>query len=195
WFAERAGHATASRFADVLATIKTGEAATRRNYRLQLVTERLTGLPCDTYQNAAMAWGTATEAAARQAYEVATGEIVEQVGFIKHPDVAWAGASPDGVIGRGGLELKCPFQSTIHVMTLQGGMPSEHVAQVQGQIWCCGFDWVDFVSFDPRMPEKLRLYVERVKRDEAYIAKLAASVKVFLDEVERDYQSLLSQVK
>lgn len=192
WLVERAGHATASRFKDVLATIRTGEAATRRNYRLQLVTERLTGIPCETYQNAAMAWGTEQEPFGLEAYEAETGEIVERVGFLKHPVMTWAGASPDGLIGTdGGIEAKCPYQSTVHVETLQGGMPAEHIAQVQGNLWVTGRKWWDFISFDPRMPPKLQLYVERIKRDEDYIAKLAEAVKVFLTEVEKQHQWLM----
>lgn len=193
WLAERAGHATASCFKDVLAKIKTGEANDRRKYRMQLVTERLTGIPVETYQNAAMARGTATEPMAREAYEVESGEWVEQVGFLKHPGMTWTGASPDGLIGEdGGIEIKCPFNSTVHVETLQGGiMPPEHRPQVQGVMWVTGRKWIDFISYDPRMPAKLRLFVYRVQRDEAYIATLAEQVEKFLAEVDRQHQSLL----
>lgn len=191
WFSARAGHCTASRFHDVLATVKAGEAAGRRNYRWQLVSERLTGIPADSYQNAAMQWGSEQEESARIAYEIKTGESVSEVGFILHPKVALVGASPDGLIGRRGLEIKCPHQSVIHVQTLSGGMPSEHMAQVQGGMWVCELDEWEFVSFDPRMPEKLQLYVERVKRDDAYIAKLSDQVGIFLAEVENLYQKIL----
>lgn len=194
WLAERAGHATASRFKDILATIKTGEAATRRNYRVQLVTERLTGIPCQSFTNAAMEYGTATEPLAREAYEAETGELVEQVGFLKHPALTWTGASPDGLIGdEGGIEIKCPFQSTVHVETLQGGMPTEHRPQIQGVLWVSGRKWIDFISFDPRMPEKLRLHVERVNRDDKYIADLEKSVTSFLMEVAQQTESLLKR--
>lgn len=191
WLAERAGHVTASRFKDVLAKIKTGEAATRRAYRLQLVTERLTGLPCDTYTNAAMAWGTEQEPYAREAYEIETGEDVTQTGFLKNLELGWVGASPDGLIGDdGAIEIKCPFQSTVHVETLQNGMPPEHMAQVQGVLWVTGRQWVDFISFDPRMPEGLRIYKQRIARDDVYIDKLHAEVKTFLSEVEAMHDQL-----
>lgn len=194
WLAARAGHATASRFADVLATVKVGEAAGRRNYRTQLVTERLTKLPCDTYTNTAMQWGTDQEPVAREAYEAETGDIVAEVGFLPHPAIAWAGASPDGLVGIEGLiQIKCPYQSTVHVETLRGGMPSEHRAQVQGELWVTGRAWSDFVSFDPRMPEKLRLYRERIARDNDYIAKLQAAVLLFLKEVDALHNELLSR--
>lgn len=186
WLAQRAGHVTASRFKDVLAKIKTGESASRRNYRLQLVTERLTGRPCDTYTNAAMEWGTATEPFARAAYESARTLMVDETGFILHPEVKWVGASPDGLIGKdGGCEIKCPAQSTVHVETLECGMPPEHRAQVQGTLWVTGRKWWDFISYDPRLPAHLQLYVERVERDEAYIKTLAEEVAKFLAEVEQ----------
>lgn len=185
WLSARAGHCTASRFKDVLAKIKTGEAASRRNYRVQLVTERLTGTPCDSYSNAAMEWGTATEPYARAAYEAARTLMVDETGFLLHPDVPFVGASPDGLVGDdGGCEIKCPYQSTVHVETLEGGMPSEHRAQVQGTLWVTGRAWWDYISFDPRMPAHLQLYVERIERDQAYIDTLAAEVAKFLAEVD-----------
>lgn len=191
WLKARAGFCTASKFKDVLAKVKVGEAAGRRNYRMQLVTERLTGLPQDSYRNTAMEYGTAMEPEACAAYEISTGEIVEHVGFIQGD--TWIGASPDGLLGDdGGLEIKCPYQSTVHVETLQGGVvPSEHIAQIQGGMWISGRKWWEFVSFDPRMPEKLRLFVVRVKRDDAYIAKLAEEVKAFLAEVDRLEKQIL----
>jgi putative phage-type endonuclease len=191
WRAARAGKITASRLCDVMAKIKTGEAATRRAYRWELLTERLTGLPCESYTNRAMEWGTAHEPEAREAYEAETGNLVEQVGFLLHPDYPMVGCSPDGMIGKdGGLEIKCPHSSVVHVQTLKGGMPSEHKPQVQGTLWITGRTWWDFVSFDPRMPEGLRLYVERIQRDEAYIAELAAEVLRVDAEVTRDLAGL-----
>lgn len=190
WFAKRLGKATASKFKDVMATIKAGEAATRRNYRVQLVVERLTGKKEDSYTNAAMTWGNETEPLARIAYECRTGLFVEQVDFVDHPHLM-AGASPDGLIGDdGGLEIKCPHQSAVHVETIQSGMPSEHMAQVQGAMWITGRKWWDFVSYDPRMPEHLQLYVQRIERDDKYIAELEAKVTAFLCEVESTIKQL-----
>lgn len=194
WLSARAGHATASRFKDVLAKIKSGEAATRRNYRVQLVTERLTGRPCDSYQNAAMEWGTNTEPLARMAYEAITGEIVAEASFMPHPDVQWCGASPDGLIGDDGMvEIKCPFQSTVHVSTWQDGMPPEHMAQVQGNLWVNGRQWCDFISYDPRMPEHLKVYRQRIERDPKYIDILAEEVVGFLASVESLYNELMER--
>jgi putative phage-type endonuclease len=194
WLAARAGHATASCFQHILATVKVGEASKRRDYRWQLVTERLTGKAVEGYTNAAMEWGHENEPHARMAYEAQEGEFVEEVGFLLHPTVAWCGASPDGLVGEvGGVEIKCPFNSMVHVQTLEGGMPSEHRAQVQGAMWVTGREYWDFVSYDPRMPEKLQIYVERIERDEAYITKLAAGVEQFLAEVDAMHQRLMAR--
>lgn len=192
WLAERVGFATASRFKDIMATIKTGEAAARRNYRAQLVVERLTGKQQDSFQNDAMRHGTETEPDARIAYEATTGKLVGEVGFIKH-NIISAGCSPDGLIGEdGGLEIKCPYQTAIHIETLLTGMPSEHIAQIQGAMWITGRKWWDFVSFDPRLPEHLQLRIERIERDASFIAKLESQVEIFLREVNENVRALQS---
>jgi putative phage-type endonuclease len=196
WLLARAGHCTASRFADVLAKIKTGgEASSRRNYRIQLVTERLTCQPVEGYKNSAMEWGNEKEPEARDAYEARTGVLVEQTDFLTHPAVEWCGASPDGLVGdEGAIEIKCPYVSTVHVETLMaGGAPSDHIPQIQGVLWVTGRQWCDFVSFDPRMPEHLQLHVHRVARDEAYIATLAEEVQRFLAEVDELAAKLLKR--
>lgn len=191
WLIERAGHATASRFCDVLAKIKSGEAATRRKYRLQLVTERLTGLPSPSYSNAAMEWGREQEPFARMAYEAHSGLLAIEAPFRKHATLPWCGASPDGEIDDdGGLEIKCP-DSITHVGYLTGGTaPADYIPQIQGAMWVTGRRWWDFVSFDPRMPANLRLFVARVPRDEEYIAMLAREVETFLAEVAREEDDL-----
>ena len=128
WRAERAGFCTASKASAVLATIKSGEAATRKNYRALLVAERLTGTPAESFQSAEMKFGTETEPLARMAYEARTGAMVEEQGFIKHATLPWTGCSPDGFIGADGMvEIKCPNTAT-HIETLLGkGVPSEHI--------------------------------------------------------------------
>lgn len=191
WLIERAGSATASRFCDVLAKVKAGESASRRKYRLQLVTERLTGLPTPSYSNAAMEWGKQQEPFARMAYEAHSGLLAVEVPFRKHPTLAWCGSSPDGVIeDDGGLEIKCP-DSITHVGYLTAGVaPSEYLPQIQGNMWVTGRAWWDFVSFDPRLPPNLRLFVVRVPRDDAYIETLAREVEAFLGEVARDEDAL-----
>ncbi|ARP89789.1 exonuclease [Bordetella genomosp. 9] len=190
WFQARLGKATASNFKKILAKVKTGEAADRRNYRAQLVIERLTGQHQESYSNAAMQWGTEQEPFARIAYMAQTGNEVQEVGFIEH-ETLLAGASPDGLVGDTGLvEIKCPVSAT-HIETLKSGIcPNEHYPQVQGQLWITGRDWCDFVSYDPRMPERLQLFMTRVGRDPDYIDMLAKEVQAFLDEVAAEVETL-----
>lgn len=190
WYAARLGRATASNFGKVLAKIKTGEAADRRNYRAQLVIERLTGNRQEGYSNAAMQWGTEQEPFARIAYMADRGVDVQEVGFIQHSTLM-AGCSPDGLIATDGLiEIKCPVSAT-HIETLKTQhMPLEHMPQVQGQMWIAGREWCDFVSYDPRMPEKLQMFVQRIPRDDQYIKALAFEVERFLEEVAAEVTAL-----
>lgn len=191
WFAQRAGKVTASRVADVIAKTKTGWAASRANYAAQLVAERLTGNVEPTFTNAAMQWGTDKEPEAREAYEFHAGVFVDQVGMIDHPKIAMTGASPDGLVGDAGLvEIKCPNTAT-HIETLLSGkVPAKYVTQMAWQMACTGRAWCDFVSFDPRMPEHMRLFVQRVDRDDTLIATLEAEVSAFLTEVSETVTSL-----
>ena len=184
WFAARAGKVTASRVADVIAKTKTGYSASRANYLADLVVERLTGKPAATFSNAAMEWGTEQEPAARAAYSAKTGILVEEVGFIDHPTVAMSGASPDGFAEEGLVEVKCPNTSTMLEYILDGKPPQKYVTQMQWQMACTGRPWCDFVSYDPRLPERLQLLVVRVPRDDEYIAMLEAEVTKFLAELD-----------
>ncbi|MCZ4089363.1 lambda exonuclease family protein [Sinorhizobium psoraleae] len=184
WHKLRLGKVTASRVADVIAKTKTGYSASRANYAAQLVTERLTGLPTEGFTNAAMQWGTDMEPEARAAYEFYRAEEVEQVAFVPHPTIGDAGASPDGLVGPDGLvEIKCPNTAT-HIETLIGrAVPGKYVTQMQWQMACTGRKWCDFVSFDPRLPESMRFFCQRVQRDDAMIAELEKEVVAFLNEV------------
>ena len=185
WFAARCGRVTASRVADVVARTKTGYSASRANYLAQLVAERLTGDVAESYTNAAMAWGTEMEPEARTAYEFLHNAAVTEVGFVEHPGIAMAGASPDGLVGDDGLvEIKCP-QTATHIETLRGGtVPGKYLTQMLWQMACTGRQWCDFVSYDPRMPDAMRLFVKRVPRDDARIAELEAEVVAFLTELD-----------
>lgn len=185
WKALRAGKVTASRVADVLSKIKSGESAGRKNYRMDLVAERLTGKPADSFTNSAMQWGTEQEPFARIAYETHKGLFVEQVPFVDHPTIEWFGCSPDGLVAEDGLlEIKCP-NTTTHLEYLQDGKPpSKYIPQMMAQMACTGRKWCDFVSFDPRLPEDLQLFVVRLNWDDAYIQEMEAEVKQFLNEVD-----------
>jgi putative phage-type endonuclease len=191
WKAARLGKVTASRVSDVLAKTKSGYGAGRGNYMAELIAERLTGVSADNYTNAAMAWGTATEDEARASYEFQAGVVVETVGFVAHPSLAMCGASPDGLVGDDGLlEIKCPNTKT-HIDTLLGrSIPSEYVTQMLWQMACTGRAWCDFVSYDPRLPETMRLFVKRLERDDERIAEITKEVEAFLKELSDKEASL-----
>ena len=146
WFAARLGKVTASRVADVMAKTKTGYSASRDNYMAQLVVERITGERAESFTNAAMQWGTDQEPFARAAYEAAKDVMVEEEGFVPHPTIQMAGASPDGLVNDDGLvEIKCPNTATQIETLLTGAIPSKYVAQMQFQMACTGRAWCDFV--------------------------------------------------
>jgi putative phage-type endonuclease len=182
WFQARLGKVTASRVADVLAKIKSGESASRRNYKIQLVSERLTGEKQETYINQAMQDGIDREFYAREKYVQQHGEV-EEVGFIQHPTLE-AGASPDGLVGDDGLiEIKCPLGTTHTETLMTQEVPSKYMPQIQFQLLVTGRKWCDFVSFNPMFPEHLQLFVRRVFADKEYQAELEVEVSKFLDEV------------
>ena len=191
WFAIRCGKVTASRVADVIATTKSGYSASRANYEAQLICEILTGKPAESFSNAAMQWGTETEPLARAQYELKTGEMVNQVGFVVHPMIEQAGASPDGLVGSEGLiEIKCPNTSTHLDTLLAQKVSSKYITQMTWQMVCTGRKWCDFVSYDPRLPENLQLFVQRIELDEDYAKKLQNEVVMFLVEVNEKIEKL-----
>ena len=191
WFAARLGKVTASRVADVIAKTKTGYSASRDNYMAQLVCERLTGQKGESFTNAAMQWGTETEPQARAAYSAAKFEIVEEVGFVNHPTIEAAGASPDGLVGALGLiEIKCPNTAT-HIDTLLSQtVPSKYNTQMQWQMICTGRHFCDFVSYDPRLPTELQMFIKRVEYDPVYGAMLEKEVIGFLKELDTKIEQL-----
>lgn len=187
WYEARLGKATASRFKDILATLKSGgESAARKNYRAELVVERLTGMPIERYRSAAMDWGTETEDLARLEYTLKTGNAVEEVGIFVHEKLA-AGASPDGLVGKDGLvEIKCREVANHIQMLRSGEVSNDYTAQIQGQLWLTDRKWCDFISFAPELPENAQLFIKRVPRDEGYIKNLASEVTKFLAEVDAE---------
>jgi putative phage-type endonuclease len=191
WFAARLGRVTASRVADVIARTKTGPSASRANYMAELVAERLTGSRGETFTSAAMEWGTDNEAEARLAYEFRTDATVDQVGFILHPRIEMSGASPDGLVGADGLvEIKCPNTAT-HIETLlTGAIPGKYETQMLWQMACTDRAWCDFASFDPRLPEEMRLFVKRFARDDARIAEMEEAVREFLFDLDTTVRRL-----
>jgi putative phage-type endonuclease len=184
WFAQRCGHLTASRIADMMARTQKGWGASRANYAAQLIAERLTGVAESGFTSAAMQHGIDTEAAARAAYGFMQDVEVIEAPFVLHPRLAWSGASPDGFVGDDGLvEIKCPNTAT-HITTLRGGeIPDKYIKQMQWQMACTERDWCDFVSFDPRMPVEMQLHIQRVDRDNDLIAEIESAAIGFLDEI------------
>jgi putative phage-type endonuclease len=185
WFAARLGNVTASRVADVIAKTKSGYSASRENYMAQLICERMTNTVAESYSNAAMQWGTETEPLARAAFESYADILVDEVGYITHPSIERAGASPDGlVLDDGLLEIKCPNTAT-HIDTLLSEtIPTKYITQMQWQMACTRRIYCEFVSFDPRLPDGLQLFVARVERDDEYIEMLEQEVKKFLAELD-----------
>ena len=193
WFTIRIGKVTASRVADVIAKTKTGYSATRDNYMAQLVCERLTGQKGESFSNAAMQHGTDTEPLARAAYEALRDVLVDEVGFVPHPSIIMAGASPDGLVGDDGLlEIKCPNTAT-HLQTLlDRKVPEKYITQMMWQMACADRPWCDFVSFDPRLPEKHQLFIKRINYDPDMVNLLENSVIQFLGDVDLKIQQLES---
>ena len=182
--AQRLGRVTASRIADVMAKTKTGWGASRQNYRAQLVAERLTGVQGSSYVNAEMLWGIEQEEHARNAYEFIRGCDVAPGGFVLHATYDMAGASPDGLVGDDGLvEIKCPNTAT-HIDTLLGTeIDRKYVLQMQFQMMCTRRVWCDFVSYDPRLPASMQLYIKRLDWNQELAIEMNQAVKVFLGEV------------
>lgn len=194
WYAARLGRVTASRVADIMATTKSGYSASRANYMAELICERLTGEPAEKFSNAAMQWGTDTEPQARAAYAFMCDVEVLETGFVLHQTISDFGASPDGFVGEDGLvEIKCPNTAT-HIDTLlREAVPSKYITQMQVQMACTGRLWCDFVSFDPRLPSDLQLWVRRVQRDDDAIKNIEAETMNFLGELAAKVEALRSR--
>lgn len=192
WLLDRLGHVTASKADCVLAG---KETAKRQGYIIQLVTERLTGQVQDSFSNSAMAWGTEQEPVARAVYQstLAGDLFVEETGFVKHPTIEWLGASPDGLVGDGLVEIKCP-NSTTHVEYLmEAKVPVKYKPQMLVQMLCTQRKWCDFVSFDPRLPEDLQLFVVRFEPKQEELDKIESAIKDFLTEVDKATNKLRSK--
>ena len=195
WFQQRLGKVTASNLHKVLAKTKTGYGADRGHYMTQLVLERITGNRADGYTSAAIQWGIEQEQFARAAYEAYRGVLVEEVGFIPHPTIAMAGASPDGLVEGGMVEIKCPESKTfLEVILSNNPVESKYFAQMQWQMRCADRPWCDYVVFDPRFPPKAQLFIVRVNRDDRWIEEAETEVKKFLAEVDEKVQALKQKI-
>jgi len=196
WYNIRLGKVTASRVADVAARTKTGYGASRANYMAELIAERLTGKPAEKFQSAAMMWGIDTENFARAVYEAKTGNVVLEGGFVPHPSMANTGASPDGYVDFDGLvEIKCPNTAT-HIDTLiSQSVPERYMLQMQWQMACAERQWCDFVSFDPRMPENMQMFIKRVDIVKPVVHMLETEITKFLVELNDKLTALQKMVE
>lgn len=192
WLRARLGKVTASRVADVIAKTKSGPSASRANYAAQIIAERLSGEPQEAFISGPMQWGINNEQNAKDAYSFFCNVEVEPASFVPHPTISESGASPDGYVGEDGLvEIKCPNTAT-HIDTLiNQRVPSAYITQMQWQMACTGRTWCDFVSFDPRLPADMQVFVFRVNRDQAMIDTLEAEIVTFLAEVSEREATLV----
>jgi len=199
WFNARTGKLTASRMRAAMAYLKQSEKdreagkpkedrAERKNLKIEILAERMTGDIIEKYVNSAMQWGIEQEGNAKAAYEAATGRIVTDVGFIEHPDIEWLGASPDGFVGDGLIEIKAPTTSTHLSWILDGVVPEEHTAQMTLQCAVTKRGWCDFVSYDPRVAEAQQLFVRRFYPTTEQIETVESEARLFLQEVEGLFQ-------
>lgn len=193
WRLLRAGNATASRIADIIAKTKSGYSASRENYMTELVIERF-GIVGESFTNAAMQHGTETEPFARATYEINNGVMVTEIDYVPHPTIERAGASPDGIVDNGLLEIKCPNSATHFNYLLAGEVPEKYKPQMAWQMACTGAQFCDFVSFDDRVPFELQYFEIRYLRDDNYIQMLESEVTQFLIEVDAKYCKLLAKV-
>lgn len=194
WLLDRLGSVTGSRFEEVIAMDKAGKRflKSRETAITEITLELLTGKPGAMWTSKATDWGNEHEPFARMEYEAATGEFCEEVGFIQHPYHLQVGCSPDGLIGkRKGWEAKCPYTPTVHLQTLLNGMPEEHMAQVQGGMWCCECDEWDFVSYHPLFPKGMQLYIQTIKRDQEFIDDMEEKVLSAIEEINLNVRTLL----
>jgi predicted phage-related endonuclease len=162
---------------------------------MELVVQRLTNKAGESFTNAAIEHGVTNEPFARMAYEAHTGTFVKEDGFVDHPTIEGFGCSPDGIVGEGLIEIKCPNTANHIETVLENKAPSKYIPQMQCQMACTGAKWCDFVSFDPRVPEDLQLFVVRVERDQEYIDSMEVEVKQFLSEVLDLFNQLKARQK
>lgn len=196
WFAARRGKVTASRIADVIARVSKGWAASRENYKAELMLEILTNTTAVGFVSEAMKWGTEKEPEARAKYSETIFDTVTETGFVDHPAILGSGCSPDGLVGDDGLiEIKCPNTATFLDILLTENIPQKWLTQIQWQLACTGRKWCDFVCYDPRMPEGAQIFVKRVDRDDVFITTTEEMVKTFIVELNENVEKVKQKIK
>jgi putative phage-type endonuclease len=193
WIKSRLGHLTASRMNDVLAFSKRDgkPLKARCDYAIELVAERMTDSAVDHWVSDDMVWGTEQEPNAKLAYTEVTGRAVLPSGFMLHPTLEYCGATPDGFVGHDGLiEIKCPRTTTHIAWMLVGEVPEQHRAQMALQLLVSGRQWCDFVSFDPRVPARQRVFLRRFEPSQAYLDEIEQAATEFLAEVDALFEKV-----
>ena len=193
WFNLRCGAVTASRVKDVVTKLKSGkESEKRAKYKLELLTEIVTGRTVEHYVSQAMDFGTENEPLARTEYELNRDVQVESIGYVLHPKIKRSGASPDGLVGSDGMvELKVPQTATHLEYLLAGEVPEEYKPQMMWQLACAEREWCDFVSYDPRVPQEFGFFVVRLFRDDKLIKEMESEVTQFIVELNAMAETLL----
>lgn len=192
WIKSRLGCVTASRISDLMTKTKSSYAACRKNYMAQLICERLTGEPTESFTSAAMQRGIDSEPVAREMYQLREFDVhIQEVGFILHPTIPRLGASPDGLVDDDGLiEIKCPNTWT-HLEFLKSGQPKrQYILQMQTQMLCTGRNWCDFISFDDRLPPNLSYKCLRIYQDDQLATEIETEVIQFLRELDSEMESI-----
>ena len=190
WFEIRTGKVTASRFKDVINKLKNGKSgAPRFNYKNQFIIEKLTHIKQQNFMTEAMHWGVEQEGGAAFAYEIKTNAKIKEISFIEHSTIADCGGSPDGLIDDNGcIEIKCPYNSANHLEYIKNGFPDQYKAQIQGILMLTKRQYCDFISYDPRMPEHLNLFIQRILPDQEFISYLEEEIKIFLKEINTELE-------
>ena len=187
WLKIRLGKVTASRVADILAKTKSGPSASRQNYLIELALQRVTGTFEQSFTTPAMQDGIDRESQARVLYEVTTSNFVDQTPFIDHPTIVGFGASPDGLVNLDGMcEIKCRANAGHWEVIKSKEIPKKYWIQQQAQLSCANRVWNDYVGYNPNFPDKSKLFVQRVYRDETFINEMELEIKKFLKEVEEE---------
>ena len=193
WLDASLGCVTGSRLVDIMPGVKGKYLASRKNYMAEKVIEILTNQSIEHFVSEAMQWGTDNEPLARSAYELSTGNLVIERGFVLHPKIEKFGSSPDGEVNPDGtIEIKCPNTAT-HINTLiKGYIDRAYMFQMQGEIMCLDKKWCDYISYDPRLPDNLQLYIKRIPRDPVMIVEIEMEVKKFQNELNEMLKVLRS---
>lgn len=180
WLAARRGIPTASCFDKIITPAKGELSKSSKTYAYKLLVEKLLNAPLeDGPKSDWMERGNDLESSAANQYGFVNDVDLERVGFITTDD-GLIGASPDRLIkGRSaGLEIKVPAPHT-HLQYLLDGPGDAYRVQVQGQLYVCEFDYVDFYSYCDRMPPR----TIRTGRDDAYISLLSSALKAFTEQM------------